>query len=449
MTTTPAAKLEGPVPITEESGPFRGTNAQPIPGPGLPPLPLAEAGYVEEEYFVSGEADGVPYRTSVVVRKPRDPAAFSGVVLVETIHAAGAVPLSAQHIALASEGHGYAMVASQKVALDQHVKPSNPSRYASLDIADPSGATAGPGMTAGATAESMAAHMRDLERMAPISNALLSQVGALLKREPPAGPFGNAKVTHLIMGGSSQTGGTTLGYIRHAHAGARLPDGSPVFDGYFPTLAGGTEPVSGGDAAVVHVLGEGDIMGGRPTGYRRADSDAPDDRFRLFEIVAASHVPTRGVSSAAEIFPLLADADPASGELSQFPAAMPYMAAMRNLIEWVTKGIEPPKADRIETDASGEIVRDEYGNARGGVRLSYVDVPFATYIASSSGETMFQRMIGLQIPFSKEQLSALYPTHDDYVAKVKASVDALVRDRWIFPEHGDEILAEAEAADIP
>ena len=409
MTTTPQVLLEGPIPITAASEPFRGTNAQPIPGPGLPPLPLAEAGYVEEEYFVSGEAEGISFRTSVLVRKPSDPEAFSGVVLVETIHAAGAVPLSAHHIALAREGHGYAMVASQKVALDMHVKPANPTRYASLDIADPSGATAGPGMTAGATAESMAAHLRDLERMAPISNTILSQVGALIKNDSPASPFGTMKVTHLIMGGSSQTGGTTLGYIRDTHTGARMPDGSPVFDGYFPTSAGGTEPVSGGDAAVVHVLGEGDIMGGRPLGYRRPDSDEPDDRFRLFEIVAASHVPTRGYESAAEIFPLLADADPASGALSQFPAAMPYMAAMHNLIEWVTTETAPPKADRIETDANGEIIRDEYGNTRGGVRLSYVDVPFATYIASTPGDTMFQRMIGLQIPFSKEQLDRAVP----------------------------------------
>ena len=83
------------------------------------------------------------------------------------------------------------------------------------------------------------------------------------------------------------------------------------------------------------------------------------------------------------------------------------------------------------------------------MRLSYVDVPFATYIASSPGDTMFQRMIGLEVPFATEQLTALYPTHDDYVAKVKESVAGLVRDRWIFPEHGDEILAEAEAAAIP
>ncbi len=449
MTTTPPSKLEGPVAGTADSGPFHGTNAQPIPGPGLPPLPLAEAGFVEEEYFVSGEADGVPYRTSLLIRKPGDPAAFSGVVLVETVHAAGAVPFSAQHLALAAEGHGYAMVASQKIALDTHVKPSDPGRYASLDIADPSGTTAGPGMVPGATAESMAAHMRDLERMAPISNAILSQVGALLKSDPPAGPFGDLRVTHLIMGGSSQTGGTTLAYIRDAHAGARMPDGSPVFDGYFPSLAGGNEPVSAGDAAVVHALGEGDIMGGRPLGYRRSDSDAPDDRYRLYEVVAASHVPTRGYETAADIFPTLADADPESGQLSQFPAAMPYMAAVHNLIEWVTKGTPPPKADRIETDANGEIVRDEYGNARGGVRLSYVDVPCVTYIASSVGDTMFTRMIGVEVPLAKEQLAALYPTHDDYVAKVKNSVETSVRDRWIFPAHGEEIMAEAESASVP
>jgi hypothetical protein len=340
-------------------------------------------------------------------------------------------------------------VASQKVALDQHVKPSNESRYASLDIPDPSGAATGPGMSVGATAESMAAHMRDLERMAPISNAILSQVGALLKSDPPAGPLGDLKATHLVMGGSSQTGGTTLGYIRNAHAGARLADGSPIYDGYYPTLSGGTEPVSAGDAAVIHALGEGDIMGGRPLGYRRPDGDAPDDRFRLYEIVAASHVPTRGYESAAEIFPLLADADPAQGQLSQFPAAMPYMAAMHNLIEWVTHGVAPPHAAPIETNDAGEIVRDEYGNARGGVRLSYVDVPFATYIASTPGETMFQRMIGLEVPLPKERLAALYATHDVYVARVKASVERLVRYRWIFPEDGNEIVAEAERAAIP
>ena len=295
MTTTPS-ELEGPIPITADSGAFHGTNAQPIPGPGLPPLPLAEAGYVEEEYFVSGQAEGVAYRTSLLVRKPSDPAAFSGVVLVETIHAAGAVPFSAHHIALASEGHGYAMVglAEGRPRRAREALQSHPVRVArhlgSL------GRAAGPGMTAGATAESMAAHMRDLERMAPISNTILSQVGALLKSDPPAGPFGDTAVTHLIMGGSSQTGATTLAYIRNAHAGARMPDGSPIFDGYYPSLAGGTEPVSGGDAAVVHALGEGDIMGGRPLGIAVPTATSPTTATASSRS-SPRHTSPRGVTS--------------------------------------------------------------------------------------------------------------------------------------------------------
>jgi len=372
------------------------------------------------------------------------------VVLVETIHAAGAVPLSAQHIALASKGHGYAMVGSQKGALDDHVKPSNPTRYASLEIPDPGGsAAAGTTPPNPAVPAALAAQMREVERLAPTSNAILSQVGVLMKSNSPAGPFAGRQVQHLIMGGASQTGGATLRYIRDAHATARMADGAPVYDGYFPILAGGTEPVGRRDAAVVHALGEGDIMGGRPLGYRRPDSDESDDRYRLYEIVAASHVPTRGVKSAADIFPLLAHASSADDQLSQFPSAMLYFAAMDNLIQWVTRGIAPPRSERIQTGANGEIVRDEHGNACGGVRSSYVDVPFAAYVASSQGDDPFRRMIGLQVPFSNQKLATLYPSHDDYVAKVKTCLESMVRERWIFPEQAEEVLAEAQAASIP
>lgn len=447
MAGTPPSKIEGPIPATAESSPFVGVGTHPIPGPGLPPLPLAEAGFVQEEYFVSGEFEGRPYRTSLLVRKPKDPDAFSGVVILETLHAAGAVPMVAHHLALVAEGHGYAMVASQKAALESHVKPFDPTRYASLDI--PAPATAGEGRAAVSESTPMAAHLRELELQEPTSNAILSQVGALLKANPADGPFAGMDVRYLVMGGSSQTGGTTLRYIRDAHASARQPDGSPIYDGYFPALAGGNEPVAPRDVPVIHALGEGDMMGGRPLGYRRANSDDPGDRFRLYEFVGVSHVPTRGVASAAEIFPLLADASRPDDQLSQFPSSMFYFAALHNLIEWVTKGIPAPTAAPIEVDADGRIVRDEHGNARGGVRLSYIDVPFATFIARSSGGDMYRGMIGQQIPFSKEKLASLYPTHEEYVSRVRACLRSLEDDRWIFPQDAAELLAEADAADIP
>ena len=66
------------------------------------PVNVAEYGYVEEEYLVSGLANvyawkgttgrpriktkDAPYCTRVIVRKPKDPASFSGSVMVELMH---------------------------------------------------------------------------------------------------------------------------------------------------------------------------------------------------------------------------------------------------------------------------------------------------------------------------------------------------------------------------
>jgi len=44
--------------------------------------------YVTEEFFVSGSANGAPYATRIIVRRPTDPGAFSGTVVAEALHAA-------------------------------------------------------------------------------------------------------------------------------------------------------------------------------------------------------------------------------------------------------------------------------------------------------------------------------------------------------------------------
>ena len=45
--------------------------------------PLAGVDYIQEEWVASGAADGRPYATTVLVRRPRDAARFSGVVIAE------------------------------------------------------------------------------------------------------------------------------------------------------------------------------------------------------------------------------------------------------------------------------------------------------------------------------------------------------------------------------
>lgn len=93
---TPVPVVVGPLPVTAESYPY--TMATTL----LEPMDLSRIGYVEEEFFVSGSANiydwapngdltvsipNAPYTTRLLVRRPSDPARFSGNVIVEIMHA--------------------------------------------------------------------------------------------------------------------------------------------------------------------------------------------------------------------------------------------------------------------------------------------------------------------------------------------------------------------------
>ena len=428
------ASIKGPIAVNAQTGePYRGANEQPVAGPGLPIPALAPYGYVEEEYFVSGTVDGKPYATSLLVRKPKDPAKFSGLVAVETIHTAGAIPFWGMRNVWLPAGHGWAAIASQRSALETHVKKSNESRYQSLQI--PEVAPAAPSMNP------MGGGAQDL-----VSQAIMTQVGALLKSNLASGPFAGMKVKYLLMGGSSQTGGTTLRYIQDSHAKARMPDGKPIYDGYSPGEAFTDKPINGGDAAIVHCVGEGDLMffsaSKRPMTLRE-DADAPNDRYRHYQFAAASHVVTRGVTDPKVVFSTLSDALRPGEQLNQFPMAPLYENAVRHLSEWVMKGTVPPRGARIEMN-NGVIERDEHGNAKGGVRSPYVDVPTVRYIASAPTDSsnMMRGLIGLQVPFAADKLRTLYKTRDNYLQLFNRGIDKMVAERWIVAADGDRLKAE-------
>src|SRR5712671_6120277 len=70
-----------------------------VTGPGAmydstPSLPavenLAHFGYEAKEYFINGTANGKPYSTRIVVRKPASNGKFSGLAFVEAMHPSGA-----------------------------------------------------------------------------------------------------------------------------------------------------------------------------------------------------------------------------------------------------------------------------------------------------------------------------------------------------------------------
>jgi hypothetical protein len=392
---------------------------------------LERVGYVQEEYIVSGTVDGKPYRTSLLVRKPKDMKRFSGLVGVETIHAAGAIPFwGVGREVWAAGGHGWVAVASQRSALETQLKKFNATRYASMFLPE---ALAG--------ANGMASSPQD-----HISQAIMTQVGALLKSNPANGPFGGARVRYLLMGGASQTGGTTLRYIEQSRGVARLPNGKAIYDGYLPMEAFSTTRIAGGDAAVIHAVGEGDFRLFRIDDPEvrfsiREDSDAPNDRFREYEFAGASHVPTRGRT-----------ANNKPGEYpSQFPNPPFYKMALLHLIDWVTKGTLPPHGPRLEQTAAGEMIRDGHGNVKGGIRSPWVDVPTAHIIASppiAAGEPHARAQQGIQENFPQARLVQLYGTRENYLQKFNSSTDRLVSERWITTADGVKLKAE-EASKPP
>jgi hypothetical protein len=125
-------------------------------------------------------------------------------------------------------------------------------------------------------------------------------------------------------------------------------------------------------------------------------------------------------------------------------------ASLSHLDAWVRTGRAPPKAPRIRTRGgeTPKIVRDEHGNAVGGVRTPLVEVPLATLTGDRNPGGTFCLLFGTTTPFDATTLAALYPTSGDYARQFAASADAAVKSGfWLEPE-SDNFTAAARQMNI-
>lgn len=405
-----------------------------------------EYDYVEEEWFASGTDDtGQQYKTQVVVRRPRDPALFSGTVIVEPLHAASAAPVfiyTGRFIM--RSGHGWACIASQKSPLDSAVKPSNEERYASLHI-EAAASAPDPQQAPPATQTDFASRMAAMARTNQASNAILAQAGAALRA--PSGPFG--KVNHILLVGHSQTGGVVTSFTLNAHASHRLTGGAPIYDGLFPSGAA-RNAFGSRDVPLVQLVSEADVDDGERSGgraYRRDDSDEANDRYRLYELAGAPHMGTR--------YPPYND--PASwaergiqpgAKMSSYPHHEMFNVALSHLVNWVTDGVTPPRGARIETEPDGRFfAKDEHGNSLGGVRCVQMDVPHITYHpdpVNDRGEKV-QSVVGNETSFDAAKLKELYGTPADYAQQFNQRLDELINEGWFLAEDAEGMRAEAQS----
>jgi hypothetical protein len=480
-TTVALPDVMGPIPVTATSVPLMASNKlQTV-------VDLPKAGYIEEEFFVTGRAniydwaaDGgvtvktpnAPYTTRIMLRRPSDPRRFSGNVIIEVPNSARRYDFNfiwgVSHDHFMENGDVFVVLTLAQGNLEG-LKAYDAARYAPLSLANPTPEeTCAVGRAGAPPATSVTEEGLQYD--------ILAQVGALLKAARAGGPLAGFTVQRLYM---TAYDGILPTYVAAVHNRVKLATGKPIYDGYVlnrhPALGRlrrcGATPAANDprqvirnlDVPLIRIIGQTDIIA--TYANRREDSDAPGDRYRLYEITGGAHadaffypyVPTvadlRKIGSPYALlasWPFQNQCEP-----EQTMAKVPINsyatdAAFANLTRWIKDGVAPPRAERIAIDNAGtpqaKIRLDQFGNAVGGYRTPYVDVPIATYQVSSKGET-FCPEIGRIDPFDWARLNTLYGTPQNYATKVAQATDRLVKDRFLTESDGKKI--KAEAASVP
>lgn len=410
-------------------------------------VPALADGYSECEYLLSGAANtyagpatgpvavvsvGNRYVTRILVRHPTNSADFSGRVVVEPFNTSFGLDRDALWARVGdliqAEGDAWVGVTTRAAGAAE-LRKLDSARYGELDF--PSNEFAWDAL-------------RDL--------------GVLIKNGDGPSPLALFAVRRVYLGGYSQSAVDVATFAMAFNATARLPDGSAIYDGYFPAaraascaaIASGAQwrpameysSMRGVDVPVIEVQPQSDVEGFRAelggaefvnpgsASVRRPDSDFKSDRYRLYEIAGAPHVAR------------LAGCE---GSGSGFPTSVFVRAALRLLFDWVEDSVPAPRAPRILVHMDGPVsaaLLDQHGNARGGVRSPYLDAPLATYEAHSNPGPMCQ-LAGRETLLPREALVARYGEPDQYTSEFTAALDAAIGTGFILPTDRKRILQHA------
>jgi hypothetical protein len=184
---------------------------------------------------------------------------------------------------------------------------------------------------------------------------------------------------------------------------------------------------------------------------RRADHDGVGDQFRLYEIPGASHLwlyPERYFPNSLELGRIGAGVVAyrcAEQPGSDFPLQYFLRGAFVNLDRWARTGAPPVRGDRIALSNPGtygeRTLFDQWGNARGGVRSPYLDVPRGTYVPFSTGAGC--GAWGHKNLFSPSFLAGMYPG-SSYLTQVRSAAQKLQANGWITAADAQAIISAAE-----
>jgi hypothetical protein len=484
--SVPSPAIEGP--ITPSSG---------ISFLGSTLFPPSDVGYEQSEFFLSGKATSytsatplaksgqwhvtpattAPYKTRIVVYRPINPKHFDGTVVVEWLNVTAGIDAPAawlnSHVQMIRDGMAYVGVDAQAGGINGEsnsiataagaggIRQSDPARYGSLH------------------------HPGD-----SYSYSIYQQAGRAVHTSGPE-LLGGLHPKRVLALGESQSAFRLTTYID------ALQSRSPgIYDGYFVYSRGGnssdlsqspqatiTTPTPTYIRTDIHVPvflfeTETDLLG---LGYLAARQ--PSTRYiREWETAGTAHDDTYGLlyartdtgNGAADTGAFQSMLKPPSDPIPGIvDCAAPVnagshtyelRAAMAAANHWIATGATPRQSPRLQVDPADRHVflTDGNGNALGGIRTPQVQVPVAklsgvgqpgsTPSGSPSGGTntissgVLCGILGTTVPLSAAQLSALYPTHADFVAKWDGATAAEVKEGYLLPADArtlDKVAAQS------
>jgi hypothetical protein len=423
---------------------------------GRPILDLATRGYVEEEFFIAGDAttyrpvegaewgrDGnwkaerkgkVPFKTRFLVYRPADPKRFNGTVVVCWNNVTAGYELFHGESPEILEG-GYAYVGASVQRAGVHGFPANPQglvawdpqRYGELSI--PSDEA------------SYDIYAQIGRAVGPHRNTAPALRGGASRDPSGTDPLRGLDVKKVIAIGASQSAGRLATYVNAIHPLDR------VFDGFMLQIYfGAGAPLEGDRILVPSERPAGARMPRGSNLIRELDVPAmivnseleaiacyrvrqPDTkRFVTWEAAGTTHVSAQTQALRNKKYEREFGVVPGlSGRMNRISLTPYYDAALHHLKRWVDGGAPAPSQPLIEFSGERpEVVRDEHGIARGGIRLPQAEVPVATNSSIPVTNDFAGSLRGSNQPFGKSKLDALYGSESKYLARFEQAAQHAV-----------------------
>lgn len=474
-TGAPTSTVPRPGGPAAKVSPLRGGNGIRLVSPTKGP-DLQQAGYVENEYAVSGTATAytlanraktfpengrfpleaaskASYATRMVVRRPKDPAAFDGTVVVEWNNVSGGLDVAPDWTYTADEivrsGAAWVGVSAQMIGIE-----GGP-----VAVMTPASKLGGAGK--GLKAEDPARYGKLHHPGDAYAYDIYTQVARAIRANAgPVKPLGGDQPEVLLAMGESQSAFalTTYydgfqprtrafdGFLVHSRGGAALPLGKPGKPTDIAAAVTDSHPVrfrTDLRAPLIAVETETDVLGIlRYLPAQQADSDT----VRIWEVAGTSHVDQFQLGKA--VAKLFGCAEPVNAGPDHFVVA----DALAKLDAWVRRGTAPPHAPRLKIDAKGtDYVRDANGIAKGGIRTPQVDVPVDVLsgLPASTDSPVACLLAGSTTPIPESRLSEMYPSRAAYLSRYTKAADAAIASGFVLPTDRAELLADARPDRIP